>query len=942
MTQKRYTEIPRRFKSIASDDPYVAGSEDIEAEEGKTQKQFNEETDERIATEVGRAEQAESTLDGKIAAEKTRAEGVEGGLNTRLQTVEQLAEISVGGGDIGIGTAADFESDDPEDLAKVPTIGAMLGGANDGVYDISARHSGTKYADLASALGENGANVPVGVRKGGMSVKFVQSSDNKYVQYRYMGTVVTGTPNPFLDTANWQGVVEDATDGSDNIVSAKGILQSVSDAVMEEIILTAKIIKNERSVSNPTVFSFYKGKAYIVSIASSNPITGTQLSLKLMDATDNSTIYSFENIAPPYSGQRKNYFFSPSEDYLNVRIGSWINIDSSLIGNTTLTYTVKELKESIDYIYFNSALRPSFTKDTYNITITLPATIMSIFDSKSAKVFEKDFSSSDTTQRTFEIGSYNRLVYRKNTATVEVVSFGSKNDYITLLSNAAGSVSGLLAGYYNKFYIDNLEESAETVNDSLFKVSIYPTSDSYEKPVTISTTGVYCKKTFDFKKDHNYRVIFVPRTDIVNSQSSQELSDGHFSIKIATASKTTIIGKNYTSAYAGQRLALNFLPTQDYDGALIGSWTSNTTECIFDVYVQEVIMSELYKDELDKKESVKQYSVFNAVFFSDIHGGENNLARMLDVTKTFNPNCIINGGDTVAYGYIGSDGQQVSLDWYNDRMDIAPCDVINAIGNHDAWDLSGWPTVELIPQLTAYNAYTKKVIDKTSGIVQPSDAAIQGLNYYYKDYSSIRLIVLDSVYGGNTNTQGPAIPAYILAQNTWLTSVLADAKTNNKTVIAVTHGLDPSYIGGTLTKVGKFNNLLTLGQSYSINGNTVYTVDGFSINKDTLDIVKDYIDGGGKFACWLVGHSHFDQTFKLSGYPHQLVFTTSTARYDRHTKDGVTSDLDNKQYDCFNLFSIVPDLGIIKIIRIGYSTNNTLNGILNFCYDYVNGNVIEF
>ena len=87
--------------------------------------------DERIAVEKNRAEQAEGVLDGKIATEKQRAEGVEGGLNTRLQTVEQLAEISVGGGDIGIGTAADFESDDPEDKAKVPTIGAVLGNMDD-------------------------------------------------------------------------------------------------------------------------------------------------------------------------------------------------------------------------------------------------------------------------------------------------------------------------------------------------------------------------------------------------------------------------------------------------------------------------------------------------------------------------------------------------------------------------------------------------------------------------------------------------------------------------------------------------------------------------------------------------------------------------------------------------------------------------------------------
>jgi len=56
-----------------------------------------------------------------------------------------------------------------------------------GVFDISVYKStgGTlaKFADLGAALGTNGANIPAAARKGGMSVKFVQSSDNKYVQY---------------------------------------------------------------------------------------------------------------------------------------------------------------------------------------------------------------------------------------------------------------------------------------------------------------------------------------------------------------------------------------------------------------------------------------------------------------------------------------------------------------------------------------------------------------------------------------------------------------------------------------------------------------------------------------------------------------------------------------------------------------------------------------
>ena len=57
---------------------------------------------------------------------------------------------------------------------------------DDGAFDISAyRATGNvlaKYVDLSAAL-DGGNNIPEAFRKGGISVKFVQSSDNKYVQY---------------------------------------------------------------------------------------------------------------------------------------------------------------------------------------------------------------------------------------------------------------------------------------------------------------------------------------------------------------------------------------------------------------------------------------------------------------------------------------------------------------------------------------------------------------------------------------------------------------------------------------------------------------------------------------------------------------------------------------------------------------------------------------
>lgn len=74
-----------------------------------------------------------------------------------------------------------------------------------GVFDISKYNltngQPTPYPDLEAALGSNGVNVPEPLRKGGMSVKFIQgtaqSSDNKYIRYNLIADEFT------TDTTQW-------------------------------------------------------------------------------------------------------------------------------------------------------------------------------------------------------------------------------------------------------------------------------------------------------------------------------------------------------------------------------------------------------------------------------------------------------------------------------------------------------------------------------------------------------------------------------------------------------------------------------------------------------------------------------------------------------------------------------------------------------------------
>ena len=90
-----------------------------------------------------------------------------------------------------------------------------------GVFDISVYKSsgGTlaTFADLSAAL-DGGNNIPVGVRKGGMSVKFVQSSDNKYVQFRCKTQSFSANPN------DWY------FEGDDTLVENPEYIKAVTDS----------------------------------------------------------------------------------------------------------------------------------------------------------------------------------------------------------------------------------------------------------------------------------------------------------------------------------------------------------------------------------------------------------------------------------------------------------------------------------------------------------------------------------------------------------------------------------------------------------------------------------------------------------------------------------------------------------------------------------------
>ena len=86
-----------------------------------------------------------------------------------------------------------------------------------GALDISLLNAsgGTlaQYASLSAAL----AAIPESLQRGGMEIKYVQTSDNNYVQFRCIADEFT------TDVTKWQGVDAEPTAGSNNLVKSGSV-----------------------------------------------------------------------------------------------------------------------------------------------------------------------------------------------------------------------------------------------------------------------------------------------------------------------------------------------------------------------------------------------------------------------------------------------------------------------------------------------------------------------------------------------------------------------------------------------------------------------------------------------------------------------------------------------------------------------------------------------
>lgn len=209
MADNTVNKIPARLKSAVVGG-HVAGVEDIiDDNKGINQKQINE-----------IHEQVLSNLGEEMSTLRQEMDDIEDGIQFDQD------------GDLVSEDGTDFS--DPTKRGKIPTIGSIKDGADPipttesdnlvksggvqnelalgAVYDVTAKNptagpnNDGKWESLNALLSDAYLStlIPTAVRKGGMSIKFVQSSDNNYVQYMYKGTSTSAAD--FTNADNWEKI----------------------------------------------------------------------------------------------------------------------------------------------------------------------------------------------------------------------------------------------------------------------------------------------------------------------------------------------------------------------------------------------------------------------------------------------------------------------------------------------------------------------------------------------------------------------------------------------------------------------------------------------------------------------------------------------------------------------------------------------------------------
>lgn len=319
-----------------------------------------------------------------------------------------------------------------------------------------------------------------------------------------------------------------------------------------------------------------------------------------------------------------------------------------------------------------------------------------------------------------------------------------------------------------------------------------------------------------------------------------------------------------------------------------------------------------------KRAAYNGKDVLSLLWFSDIHAVKKSYERISLFNKSWNTYI----DDAICTGDLVSDKFEDSFDFWTDPS------ILVCIGNHDASSLNdhnnGYfgniPGHYLSGSVETYHKYMKNI--ENWNVVQPENASQLGCCYYYKDYinSNVRLIVMDdSHYGfGDDMING------VSRQNLWIKQSLEDARNKGIAVVIAKH-----YPTAELNLIECPFNTCDVPDYIQT---TPY--------QEIVNTVKEFIDNGGEFICYISGHMHTDLFGLLAEDNRQLVISMDTSRPFDYNVDRASIE-GTKTADLFNIISFDTTSKLIKLARIGVQYDRYMRKKDTLCYDYMTKNIIK-
>lgn len=379
--------------------------------------------------------------------------------------------------------------------------------------------------------------------------------------------------------------------------------------------------------------------------------------------------------------------------------------------------------------------------------------------------------------------------------------------------------------------------------------------------------------------------------------------------------------------------------------------------------------------------------------YTDIHGDDKSVETILDAISRYAPyiDDVICSGDSVHYYADSTSEYPQGNDWWADTG-LAEKSLF-VIGNHDsattastqydqiedsaAWDGKG----KAWCNSTFFAPYAERL-----GITLP-----EGACYWHKDYAAqkIRVIGLDCLHRfdgicdpstGAVTTNG--VKWLTNEQEVWLIARLNETLDSNNaaygySVVFICHYPLDNFSGDNMTwdesshrfvcnanvdggrlinrrtndvvnfhlksqasysATVKFNMRNRVDNGYG--GGSAYPNYTQGTVNNVGEIIKAWIQRGGKYIVWLCGHTHFDMMYYPSMYPNMLVVTCDQAGCMRGTTTGDRS-LSLESSVAINYYSIDTYLHLFKIVRIGYTSDKWMTPKDVLCYDYQNRTVVN-